>query len=1084
MSATSPRSLRVGITRPPTDLKLIYDPSSLSPPSSPVTSSPPPPSLPARSPLRPTIRYSGSPISPSTTDQRLSSDSSFSAKLLTPPSSEDDEPTTTMAVASTLQLHDALEDSNFSSLHELLGGTLAIEESVIVSTTKPMALRPESPLAPSPMDEEVASSSSSFAGQSGQTTTLSKRQHALHELLASERAYASDLALVREVYIPLALGQPVLAAIPPETPPHSSASSSRTMSIASDSSTSSIGLPMTAEDAKIIFNNIAELARFSDRFCEQLEEALGSNIDGGVGEDHVGELFLQIIPEMERPYKQYITRQGSADEHLQNLPKTPALEAYFTQTRNYSTSVSHAWDLHSLLIKPVQRLLKYPLLLGTILESTADTHSDKENLRSAKAKIEVVARNVNEERRRAEVVKGILMGDPKKKSLPSAASIGVAASVNLSKMKSLKKVGQGGQGSMTGSASAPSLGGIGGDGVDGMAAGSISEAVRVERMTAELKRIEVYAQQLAKNVVDWSKGANAVVHNLRLWAAGFGRVIGLSDEQGSEAFDAFLAVLDEQLTPLSGQLETAINEKLLKEIATLLSTLRHPWKLLTTMEEQEPYHYHLLNMNVTPKNRPPAALLEASTNYLALRGQLANELPKYIELMHRGLAIVVKRLTEIQTHYWMEVRDRWSELWEMLRVEGEMNAGAEETIGVWHARWTDVDETVRALRITNIQKLTPEHPSPPQQYTIPMPSPIAEQMMYLHTQHTHQQQTLHKTPSLKKTTSSAVANVLSSLDPAHSQQQQNQIHFQVSPPYPLSPTVPSSARGRGRGHSDASMVTTASSTNSKRRESNDSFKNKNYGTTKASPQPRPHASDEWDEFFPPAPAILGNSFSLPRTRSMPLPKHVQGVGEGGDTFKLPQVDTSPIAEDFFFRSGGEKKRNGERKKNDGYDERGRKAGSSLKKKLGDTIRSTSRPGSSKGQTLSPTPTYTSALPRPTSSKGQGRASLPANALFSTSTSDDAKRNSWSHAPGKYTCLVIHPCRPPAPVAYHGFPFFTLVEGDVYHVLHEAGHPSLHKKLPLYVDDGEDCLLLCRQDDTDVIGWALASFLEPMTGFEP
>ncbi|KAG7091289.1 hypothetical protein E1B28_010337 [Marasmius oreades] len=837
------------------------------------------------------------------------------------------------------------------------------------------------------------------------------------------------------------------------------------MSIASDSSSSSLGPPMATEDAKVIFNNIAELAQFSDRFCEQLEDALGSILEGGIGEDRVGELFLRIIPHMERPYKQYITRQGTADEHLQNLPKTPALEAYFTQTRNYSTSVSHAWDLHSLLIKPVQRLLKYPLLLGTILEATADTHPDKENLRLAKAKIEVVARNVNEERRRAEVVKGILMGDHKKKSLPTAATIGVAASVNLSKMKSLKRGAQG-QGGLSTSASAPLLGGTDGDGISG----GNAEAIRVERMTTELKKIEVYAQQLAKNVLDWSKSANVVVHNLRTWALGFGRVIGLSDEQGSEAFDAFLLVLDEQLAPLSVQLEAAINEKLLKEIARLLSTLRHPWKLLATMEEQEPYHYHLLNMNVTPKNRPPAALLEASTNYLALRGQLASELPKYIELMHRGLAIAVKRLTEIQSHYWMEVRDRWSELWEMLRVEGEMNAGAEETIGVWRSRWTDVDDTIRVLKITSVHKVTVEHPSSPKNYSVQMAAPIAEQFMHPHSQQVQPHQTLQRVPSLKRTTSTVVSNVLSSLDPVHPQQQnqQHQTHFQVSLPYPLSPT-PSSTRTRGRGHSDASMGTTASSKRSLRKqESNESFNGKNgFGTSKTLFHPRPRA-DDWDEFFPPAPAILGNSFSLPRTRSMPLPKHT-GVGEG-DMFRLPQVDTSPVVEDFFFRE--EKKRNGEQRRDDENDVRGRKSG--FKKKLGETIRSNSRPGSTKGQVFTPTPTSTAASPRPT----QGRVSLPANAL--SLTSEDAKRNSWSHAPGRYTCIVIHPCRPPAPVAYHGFPFFTLVEGDVYHVLHEAGHPSLHKKLPLYVDDGEDCLLLCRQDQTGVVGWALASFLEPLT----
>lgn len=40
------------------------------------------------------------------------------------------------------------------------------------------------------------------------TTTMTKRHHAMHELLSSERAYASDLALIREVHIPLALGEP------------------------------------------------------------------------------------------------------------------------------------------------------------------------------------------------------------------------------------------------------------------------------------------------------------------------------------------------------------------------------------------------------------------------------------------------------------------------------------------------------------------------------------------------------------------------------------------------------------------------------------------------------------------------------------------------------------------------------------------------------------------------------------------------------------------------------------------------------------------------------------------------------------
>ena len=36
---------------------------------------------------------------------------------------------------------------------------------------------------------------------------MTKRQHALHQLLSSERAYASDLALIRDIHLRLALGE-------------------------------------------------------------------------------------------------------------------------------------------------------------------------------------------------------------------------------------------------------------------------------------------------------------------------------------------------------------------------------------------------------------------------------------------------------------------------------------------------------------------------------------------------------------------------------------------------------------------------------------------------------------------------------------------------------------------------------------------------------------------------------------------------------------------------------------------------------------------------------------------------------------
>jgi len=82
------------------------------------------------------------------------------------------------------------------------------------------------------------------------------------------------------------------------------------------------------------------------------------------------------------------------------------------------------------------------------------------------------------------------------------------------------------------------------------------------------------------------------------------------------------------------------------------------------------------------------------------------------------------------------------------------------------------------------------------------------------------------------------------------------------------------------------------------------------------------------------------------------------------------------------------------------------------------------------------------------------------------------------APAMYSVTAIYPCEPPDGASYHSVLFFLLKLGDVYDVVAEAGHPSLHDGLPLDVDDDEDCLLLLRNVQGE-IGWALASFLMPL-----
>ena len=366
----------------------------------------------------------------------------------------------------------------------------------------------------------------------------------------------------------------------------------------------------------------------------------------------------------------YITHHPAALAHLSSLPQTTALAAYHATTRTLAQQLSHAWDLPSLLIKPVQRLLKYALLLHAIIEETPDTHGDKENLRRAKAMVEDVSRAINEGQRRREIVKEVF-------------AAGKPAEV-------LKKKGLGIVGRVRG--------GVGVSAPRSISRADSAEAVQVAQMERDISHIDTFIQQFAKDTLEWVKSVQTLMSALRGWAEGFGRVIGLGPDVTSEAFDAFLVVVDKQLSSICTELEAVVRDQLLPQLRTLLETIKRPTLLLDTLHALEPHHFASLQ-HISAKGRPPPALHEASTAYVALRAQLCAELPAYLKLLNAGVTLCVGQLVSWQARLWRDVRARWSDLWDALRVEGEMNAGSEETERVWRARWEEAACDLRALSI-------------------------------------------------------------------------------------------------------------------------------------------------------------------------------------------------------------------------------------------------------------------------------------------------------------------------------------------------------------------------------------------------
>ncbi|KAI7886483.1 hypothetical protein K492DRAFT_225385 [Lichtheimia hyalospora FSU 10163] len=128
--------------------------------------------------------------------------------------------------------------------------------------------------------------------------------------------------------------------------------------------------PFTEHEHKLLFGNITAIL--------DLEKELVPLLCNG--NNNIGQVFMQ----------------------MQSRPEVQSfLKSCYKAMQGQTTS----WDLPSLLIKPVQRVLKYPLLLQEMANLASPTDPD---LEAAAADIQRVADNINEMKRRKDMAEMIL----------------------------------------------------------------------------------------------------------------------------------------------------------------------------------------------------------------------------------------------------------------------------------------------------------------------------------------------------------------------------------------------------------------------------------------------------------------------------------------------------------------------------------------------------------------------------------------------------------------------------------------------------------------------------------------------------
>ncbi|XP_076307019.1 dynamin-binding protein-like isoform X2 [Tachypleus tridentatus] len=192
------------------------------------------------------------------------------------------------------------------------------------------------------------------------------RKNVIKELLQTEQDYVRDLEICRDVFL--------------KDP--------------------SVG-KKKGIDMETLFGNLDEVIEVASRLLGNLEKEV---TEKPPEEQNIGKCFLELAEDLKQTYGQYCRNHDDVLVLMEKYEDNQAVKIYINQGVMQMRAKTNCFDLSSVLIKPVQRILKYPLLLDTLIKSTENSHLNKADLEKADLTMYTAAKEINEFKRRKDLV--------------------------------------------------------------------------------------------------------------------------------------------------------------------------------------------------------------------------------------------------------------------------------------------------------------------------------------------------------------------------------------------------------------------------------------------------------------------------------------------------------------------------------------------------------------------------------------------------------------------------------------------------------------------------------------------------------
>ncbi|KAF4502617.1 Dbl-domain containing [Fusarium agapanthi] len=221
------------------------------------------------------------------------------------------------------------------------------------------------------------------------TSLITQRRNVIKELIDTERIFTRDMRILLHVYKETADACPAL----------------------------------DLEAIQLIFRNVDDIVSVHTTFQSELEKSAASvynryhekpsvgnkniptiNVNHNTliqvseAEDRgtwIGRAFMLNIDSISMVVQEFLRKGKEVIECLVAIQKHPAAVYWMEQCREVTKHLTHAWDLGSLLIKPLQRITRYPILLTALLRQTPQDYPDGKDLLKARECLNALLFRIN-----------------------------------------------------------------------------------------------------------------------------------------------------------------------------------------------------------------------------------------------------------------------------------------------------------------------------------------------------------------------------------------------------------------------------------------------------------------------------------------------------------------------------------------------------------------------------------------------------------------------------------------------------------------------------------------------------------------